>query len=462
MDYESRHVKWYWLLLFLIYSGGVVYILFQGNPYLYSHLELRSALLSGADAQLQTIPTVPTVAKVGQNKFYSRYNFERTAVDTLGSPRSKNYTEYEKFPVETGIEGWEPLNIAHDEAGFYVTAKSEWAVAIGLDGKARWKYKFLQPTGERSLQMPMIDEANVYLVHPQGEVVALDKMTGEIRWLLPLNFELVAAPFIWNAQIVLPIKAQKGLQFVLVNRANGEKAEKMPTLDIKPGFQISRATAQGNLIATVDNKVISIDPETWTIEWSQTLTEPTHGPAVVVDSSIYIATLGAKLMRLDGSKKGKLDWELELEKPAASPPSYLPIMNRLAFLDTSGALVVVDAKLGKSMWRYGIENRNTLNETWSARIKGNHIEEFKMDWLHKGWTVWSPCAQNRFCIFTPNKGQMIERILLSGDPLALPLIKDRRWVFLVKGKNDQYFVSHSVEEGEIKALLKAKGEEPPN
>lgn len=456
MEYESRNVKWYILLLFVIYCGATAYVLFQGNPFLYSHLELRAALTAGADAHLQTIPSTPAVGnKVGAPVFYSRYNFERTAIDPLTSPRSKNYEEFETHPIETGLDKWEPQNIVFDDQGFYTSGKSQWVVALSLDGKARWKYKFLAPVGEKGLYPPMIDEANVYIVHPAGEVAAFDKATGEIRWLLPLSFEAVAQPFLWQAKLVVPIKAEKGIQLLIINRADGVKEEKMPRLEIKPGFLLARAPSLGNLIATVDNKVISIDAETWTVEWSQTLTEPIRGPAVVVEGNVYLATLGTKLMKLDGSKKGKLEWESELEKPPASAPSYLPIMNRLSFLDTGGALVALDAKTGKSLWRYGIENKNDLQETWSARLKGNHIEEFKMDWLHKGWTIWSPCSEKRFCIFSPNKGQMISRIQLNGEPLTLPLAFGRRWVFLTRVKPGQYSISHVLEESEIKAIRKA-------
>jgi len=460
MEYESRKVKWYLLVLFVIYSGAAAYVLFQGNPYLYSHLELRAALTAGADAQLQTIPAKPVSSrKVGSPTFYSRYNFERTAVDTINSPRSKSFDEFETHTVETGLENWEPQNIAYDDQGFYITGKSQWVVALALDGKARWKFKFLKPTGDKGLHLPLVDEANVYIVHPQGEVAAFDKVSGEIRWILPMNFEVVAAPFLWQAELIVPVKAEKGIQLVVINRADGVKAEKMPRLEIKPGFVLARSPNQGHLIATVDNKVVSIDPGNWTIDWTQTLTEPVRGPAVVVEQNIYLSTLGAKILKLDAGKKGKLDWEVELEKPAATPPAYLPIMARLSFLDTSGALVTLDAKTGKSFWRFGIDNKNDLMETWSARLKGNHIEEFKMDWLHKGWTIWSPCGERRFCIFTPNKGQMISRVQLSGEPLALPLPFERRLVFLTRTKPGQYLISHVVEESEIKAIRKAAADE---
>lgn len=455
MEYESRKVKWYFLVLFVLYCMAAACVLFQGNPYLYSHLELRTALTSGNDAQLQTIPSAPlALPKIGSPTFYSRFNFERTAIDPLGGPRSRNYEEFETYPIESGLQNWEPQNIAYDDQGFYITGKSPWVVAIGLDGKSKWKYKFLNLNGDKSLHTPLVDETTVYVVHPAGEVVAFNKINGEIYWILPMNAEVVAAPFIWQGLLVVPTKAEKGIQLALIQRANGKKDEKMPRLDIKPGFQVSRSPTLNLLIATVDNKVIGISPESWTVEWSQTLTEPVRGPAVTVDQSIFVSTLGAKLMKLDAGKKGKLDWESELEKPPASAPAYLPIMHRLSFLDTSGALTALDAKTGKVLWRTPTENKNDLIDTWSARLKGSNIEEFKMDWLHKGWTIWTPCNDRRFCVYTPNKGQLITRVTLKGEPLTLPLANGKRWVFLVRTKAGHYSISHVVEETELKHLRK--------
>jgi len=168
-----------------------------------------------------------------------------------------------------------------------------------------------------------------------------------------------------------------------------------------------------------------------------------------------VATLGAKLLKLEGAKKGKLEWEADLEMPAASAPTFLPVINRLGVMDSSGAISAVDAKTGKVFWRIGTDNHNPANEVWGARISGKHIEEFQMDWLHKGWTFWSPCGDSRFCIYTPNKGQAINRLHMTGKPLSLPLALEKRFVFVTQqttGKSTKYALSHMVEEAEIKRL----------
>jgi hypothetical protein len=75
-----------------------------------------------------------------------------------------------------------------------------------------------------------------------------------------------------------------------------------------------------------------------------------------------------------------------------------------------------------------------------------------MDWLHKGWTVWAPCYERRFCIYTPGKGQLIQRVQMSGIPLALPQPGDHSWLFFVQQKSGHYAISRLLEESEIKKL----------
>jgi outer membrane protein assembly factor BamB len=460
MDYESRKIKWYWFFLFTLYCGGVVYLLFQNNPLLYSRQELRASLDVGETVRKQTIPLHPDAVKASAPTWESRYNLQRSAVDPGTGPRSKNYEEFEHNTVDLSDTGLEAPQVSEDQSGIYLSGKTPWVVALGVDGKVRWKFKFRNVPKNGSILPVLLDENSAYLVHPDGEVVCLNKTTGELRWLLNTKEEVVAAPLLWKKSLLLPANSiNGGVQLVFIDSTSGKLEEETQHLDLKPGFQLSEAPELKAFIAVIDNKVIAIDQEEWQTQWSLTVSDPVKGAAVVVGTQIYVATLAARVVKIDGAHKGKLEWEADIVKPPASPPSYLPIVGRLAILDTSGQLSQIDAKSGKVYWRIPTENRNPLQETWSARLKGAHIEEFKMDWLQKGWTTWSPCYDNSFCIYTPKSG-LITRVHLSGRPMALPLPYDRRWVFVSQTKPGHYVISQVVEAQEIKRL---KAENPsPN
>jgi outer membrane protein assembly factor BamB len=458
MDYESRKVKWYWLLLFILYCLWVVNQLFKGNPLLYSKSDLRSSLNGIENSQPQPLPLHPAIGKLSNSTFFARYNWARSAIDPLGSPRSKNYSEYEHLSVDLGLgEKVSVQTVASDSSGFFLTSKNQWALAVSLDGNVRWKYHFKEWPAERGgLFQILLDETSAFLVTPLGEVVCLDKISGEVRWLLDTKLEIVAAPLLWKKNLLVPSQTGNGLQLTEVDRLTGQLASESHALELKPGFQLSYSAELNAMIATVDNKVIALDPEEWQIQWSQTLTDPIKGYAVSADGAIYVATLGAKVVKLDGARKGKVEWEADLPKPPASPPTYIPVVNRLSVMDSSGGISLIDVKTGKTAQHFATENHNPLVDVWSARLKGQFIEEFKMDWLQKGWTIWTPCYENAFCIFTPNKGLQVQRTSMSGRPLALPLAFGRHWVFLVENKAGQYFLSHHLEESEIKKLHNEK------
>jgi PQQ-like domain len=234
--------------------------------------------------------------------------------------------------------------------------------------------------------------------------------------------------------------------------------ESNPKLEVKPGFQVAHGPSSEVLILTAETKVYAVDPENWAVAWTQSLTEPIRGPAVIIDNDIFVATLGAKLLKMDMGRKGKVDWDIQLEKPAAGPVTHLPIMGRLALVDTSGALVTVDIKTGKIFWRYGIDAHASLPDVWASRLSAKHIEENKMDWLHKGWTVWSSCGEKRVCFYTPLKGALINRLQLPGTPMTAPLLIEKRLVFFTEAKPGQYVLSHQVEDGETKRIRKERAE----
>lgn len=456
MDYETRHVKWYWLFLFIIYSGGVIYLLFSGNPYLYSHHELRALLNDSDISETLTIPAKPDQsASLGAPTFFARYNFERSAVDPLGTPRYKDYQEHQNFSVKLEVENFEVRHIAQDGTGFYLTGNNPWVVRVGLDGETLWRFRMRDLPSDRTPLPVLLDENKAYIAHPQGEVICLNKHDGSIHWVLKMEQEVVTSPFFWENSLILPVKGTKNVRLLLINRATGKVSKNTPTLDLKPGFQVTHIPGGKGILATFDNKVVAIDPAHWKIAWSQTLPDPIVGPVTAVENSIFVSSMGGKVVRLDSGRKGRLDWETDIERTPAVAPSYIPVAHRLAVLDTNGVLVTIDGKTGKILWKFNTENKNPLLEPWSVRLSGKHIEEFKMDWAHKGWTVWSPCYQRRFCMYTPNKGQMIERVLLTGQPLVLPLQVDRRWVFFGQKKPQEYVISHVLEESEIKRLKAA-------
>lgn len=459
---RRRQLEWYWLVLFGIYCTFVVFELFNANPYLYSHQELRAALETGANRVSKPFPTPPATPRtVGDITGFPRWSMQSNAVDPKPTAWTRNMIEASSRPVELG-ENFNLESVSADESGFYVTGKTNWVAGVSLEGEIRWRFLFhRERENDASIYPALMDTQTVYVVHPQGEIVALEKEKGLPLWDLPLNREIVARPFLFKEFVVLPVRAEleadeapssrPGVQWLYISRATGELMKTSPRIDVKDGFLLSYNAEMEQFFLTVDNKVIALEAESLQVLWSQILTDPIKGPATVNGPQLYLATLGAKIVNLDIAKKGKVVWESDLTKPAAAPPTILPLMNRISVRDEAGNISVFDAKTGKSLSQISAEGRHRLPDTWSARIKSSYITDFKMDWLHKGWTVWGSCGVRKACIFTP-KGLTVARINLAGEPVQLPVSQESRLVFFVQTDTRSYAVSHVMDEKDYKKL----------
>ena len=98
----------------------------------------------------------------------------------------------------------------------------------------------------------------------------------------------------------------------------------------------------------------------------------------------------------------------------------MPIFNRASIVTDDGYLHMLDLDGYERVWRFDLNNENSTTLTWSARLSGNFIEELAMKWRYKGWTTWSPCVKDRICIYNPEKGQIVGRVMLSGSLASDP------------------------------------------
>jgi len=449
MDYERQRIRWYWITLFVIYSMVMIYAVLTGNPYLYTHQEFKHELQSAPEQNPEPVPSIasqlPLPPNLGEQTYRSRLNAERNANAPAETTYSKNFVEKQVFPIladeKDGGEKFKPTLWSIDRDGFFL-ANTGAAVGYNLNGDKIWEFRFADQS--KPLSDVVTDQGLVYLIQSSGEIVALNKSTGQLQWSNKLNEEVIGPSFISKGRLFIPLKSRPTetkiprpmFRFAVMKRETGELSMFSKPIEGKPHFQISMAPELESWILAFDNKIVAVDPDKLEVVWTQTLTDPILGPVSVVGKSLFVSTMAGKVIKLDGAKKARQEWEVELARPPVSSPTYLPIMTKLSVLDDQGQLQLIDAKAGKALWRFNIENKNSLKETWSARMKGSIIQETGMDWIHRGWSIWAPCAKNRFCIYNPSKGQLISRVSLSGSVVSFPMEKDKVFYFLVDmGKN---------------------------
>jgi hypothetical protein len=463
MDYQQRGVRWYWIALYLIFSMGSVYGVLTGNPFLYSRQEFKKELLAEPDQQLLPVPSptsqAPLPMELGEQSSFDRMNSQRNGMAASDLTFAKSFTEKDVFPLNFDPKAIKPGSWAMDEDGAFIGGVST-AIGFNLSGIKLWEFRFPKHLKE-PIRDILLDKALAYVVHQGGEIVALNKKTGALQWNLKLHEELVGPSMISQGQLLVPVKARSPeskiprpmFRWAVIKRATGEFLHFSKPIEAKPDFHFTFATEPQLILLTSNNRLVAVDPEKLEVVWTQTLTDPVQGPVIVVGDTIFASTLAGKILKLEASKKGRIEWEVDLERPPLSPPSYLPIMTRLSVIDDQGNLRLIDAKLGKPLWTFALENKSFMKQTWSARMKGSVIQEASMEWSHRGWAIWAPCSKNRFCIYNPAKGQLVARVPLAGSLVSFPIEKDKSLYFLVD-QGSKWAISHLEQEKHIHAADK--------
>lgn len=489
MDYDRRRTRWPHILLFLIYVGVVVYLLLSNNKYLYSHRELRVAL---AGERLESVAPVPKpradLPELSDPTFWHRGTPERTGVEASGTTRDKDFVaEWAKVVVDEGpqsaINSW-----AADDSGVYLTGAGSWAYAYDLEGNQRWRFRFAKRDNERGMLEPITDDQQIYLTQPAGQVIALDKVNGGLRWKLALAEEILTAPLIIGDELWLVVKpleserqrledkaeepTRRGKKakapnpaqhrFAKLNRKSGELVGYSDLFATKAPTHLTWHRDDKQILIVSDNRLSAFAVEDGKLLSTQTLPDSIQGPAVAADGKVFVALTSGKIQCWDMSKKGgKFEWELEIAGTPHAAPTVMPTYDRLAVMTDDGQFHMVDLKKNEYLWKFSLDNRNPSHEIVAARLSGRHIENLGMKWEKKGWTAWAPCSDNRLCIYNPDKGQLLARVPANGAVISPPLFVGKNF-FLVtsepNGDGRRFRLTHFMDEDAFKKKAKAAAE----
>lgn len=483
MEFDRRRTRWHHIVLFIIYVVGVVVLLLNNNQFLYSHIELREKIVGERVESVIPIPKGSKAQGSGEVTYWRRGSPERSGHDSLGSPRDKDFvTDWQKTLSEKSedlaISSW-----AVDSSGVYLAKDNSETLAISGDGEYRWRYSFAVDDASGAPLEPVLDETATYLSHSSGILVALEKTSGALLWRLKAAQSLLAPPVLldnelWVLATPLEVEQKRLIEigeskssskkssksssapvqrFVRIHRQTGEIVGYSDAFNLSGPAQVSWSKGAKLLVVALDNKVTMISSDEGKVEGSQTLPDAIQGGAILVDGKMFVALTSGKIQAWDLGKSGKFEWELDLSSPPKAAPTYIPLYHRLAVLTTDGNMAMIDIKKAESLWRLNLENRNVAQEIMAARLSGRFIEKLDLKWEKKGWTVWSPCSDNRVCIYNPDKGQLLSRIPAPASVASTPLFAGKEFYLITRsGKEGErtYKLVHYIDEDSFKKKAK--------
>lgn len=464
MEFENKYrPKWYQLMLLVLYSVGVVYTVLVNNPYLYSSKQYQEGLAGKKDNSFQ-----PIVTELGQERkelsdtqVPGRFNWEMNASDPTDETRDRRYVEVTLTPLFVELDG-KPENalLALLKEHVIMTSR-ETVYAANFEGKTLWQFKSQNTKGKKYFFEPSADATSIYLTNSSGHIYNLNLNDGRLLWSSHLKGEILSSGFALDKSLFLVLKTKKDnskdkakpgskAHLLSLDRVSGEIKKTSEDLGLKHKASFSFDKNSNLLFVTSSEKLLALKLPEMEPVWQKSLSSSVVGPAVIHGNRVLVSLKEGKV-KVYNLNKGNEIHEIELEQPLASPPAIIPIYNRAAVTSTDGYQHVLDLDGGSRLWRFDLNNSNNVWSSWSARLSGNYIEELDMKWRYKGWTIWSPCVQKRICIYNPEKGQIVGRVMLSGHLSSLPRFEERSFRVLLEQENG-FSLGHYMERPAAKKI----------
>tara|TARA_Y100001958_G_C21224271_1_gene549621 strand:- start:335 stop:1753 length:1419 start_codon:yes stop_codon:yes gene_type:complete len=460
VEYEARSIKWYWVALLILYSGGAIYLLLKSNPYLYSQKTLKSQFQKSESNHIAPWPPKSSqfelnASKLGEPAPWPYLTSENTNITSEEVTRNKSYTEFKAYDLQAIFKG-SAKPFLQTKSSLFVTDETGRIFLFDSKGNLKWSY---HPHSNDGFFQSLVDNELLYLIQKNGEVTALQLDSGRPQWILPLETEVAGEAWTYKDHLLVPLQADKASsktssEIAVLSRESGVLEKTLPGFDFKDNFKKVRSS-DGWLLYS-GSQVIAISHnylESQKTLWSTTLPEQIADTMAVYNGQAFLHTVGNRLYVLNLKKKGDVDLDMDLDVTPGGGFTYLPEMDRLAYLSKDSILRVLDLKKGEKAWRFDLGVGGSLREIWSSRLKGAYIQEFGMKWAYKGWTIWSPCRKHHFCIYNPEKGQLIQRIEMSGEPLHLPMIAENQMLVVIRKPDGKLALSLLLEPAEYKAAM---------
>ena len=246
------------------------------------------------------------------------------------------------------------LRPATDGSNIYAASQDGNVIAVdAVSGKQRWKIKL-----EIELSAgPGVGEGAVAVASKNGNVILLDAKTGVETWRVFVGGETLAQPLI-RAGLVIAQSIDNRLRALSLfdGKQKWELEQSVPALTMRGAS--SPVMVGGNVIAGFDNgRLLAVDVESGDIEWDSMLSMPTgrsdldrladvEGAIASVGQDIYAAGYQGRVTSL-AAESGQVLWAREISTQVGVSADW----NSVYTTREDGELVAMSRNNGAEIWR---------------------------------------------------------------------------------------------------------------
>lgn len=461
MEYDNfRTVAWHWLALFYLYAAGVIGLVLYSNPHLYDQEDLKTAL---AGQQVESPLPIPSPRNQiergpeGLGGYTDRFTSNREGADASNTARARRFIKVSEHELST-VEGvnMDPANWWTDGDRVFSANEKE-LFAFNVEGQLQWRFTFHGPDG-MTLLKPTSDLRAVYIATSAGKLYCIRKSDGKLIWSLEAAERYYSAPIQMGESLVLAAKPQlstrlklvsnnkeatnKEISLIEITKAKGELTKASPWIGALTSDPLTLNLTENNdqFVISQNHLLLAIERATFNTSWQNELPDKTFAYPVVTNEQVFVLTDNSHILSFE-TKKGKKNWEVDLESAPSTPLTYIPGHHMLAVNMKNGALITLSAKDGEKKWRSAFDAGKIPRVSWASRLNNKVITDLKLKWHFKGWSLMSPCASDRICIFNPENGGQLGVIMTAGELVGQPAYRtDKSMLMLIKQK-ESYKVS---------------------
>lgn len=251
-----------------------------------------------------------------------------------------------------------------------------------------------------------------------GQIYGFDPKHGQIHWYRASSHKYFLAPKVVGDNLITFIEEKNGKTWgmEILSPLNGEVLSSIAGLEMPLAADpviydelVYFATQSGRLSAVA----LETGKPIWTTEGSSSF----RNSPLMSGERIYVVNEDGLVLGFD-RKSGKKVSELDLEASIESSFAHASGAPYVALADSQGALLAIDLKAAKRMWRYQLNMVPPDSAIRLIKLNPSSWSRLGVASAMGGWTVWTYCNASRLCLYDLKTGQLLHRIELKGKPLG--------------------------------------------
>lgn len=349
----------------------------------------------------------------------------------------------ESFNV--GIHKASKASPAVDESGIYVGSDAGWFYALDHSCKVRWKY-FATDSLRGIHSTAALDQNTVYFGTYVGDLIALDKLNGAVRWIAKVGGTIGASPALDDNFIFVAVETTvhpNGYLVKLDKRTGaavwkthplGEQSHSSPSIDRQ---------SQTVLLGVNNGMFYAFDSVSGELKWFFRTKGPIKSSPSISETNVYFTSWDKYIYALDRST-GKEKWRFKLPQRSQSSPTVFKGAVYVSAGD--GAVYKFSEKDGSLVWKTVVGGEEMRQPSGTILNFASQI------------VLATSCFATSVCMMDLQTGKIIKNInvggLLTGVPVAfddsvfvalnssgLKIIKNRKNYFSIVQESAKQIVS---------------------